>query len=171
MSISYGSLVALHAMRLHPTTIRSAILNSPYPPNSASWAEQASTTAAAFAAIDRACSAQPECRARFGQLLPKLETTLARLEAAPIKDGKRLITGRLFARALWPIAVRSSTLRFVPLAIHRAYSGDAAFLKKLVATFGAGVAARTTTARQSRRRPCAKAIGRSRSERSTRSRS
>lgn len=56
MSISYGSLVAMHAMRTWPNSIRSVILNSPYPPNSVSWAEQASSAAAAFTAIDRQCA-------------------------------------------------------------------------------------------------------------------
>ena len=37
LSISYGSLVALHALRVSPQSIRSVILNSPYPPNSITW--------------------------------------------------------------------------------------------------------------------------------------
>ena len=70
-SISYGSLVALDAMRTHPATIRAVILNSPYPPNSVTWAEQVSSAAAGYEMIDRACAAQPACHARFGALVPK----------------------------------------------------------------------------------------------------
>lgn len=138
LSISYGSLVAMHAMRTHADTIRSVTLNSPYPPNSVTWAEQATTTAAAYAAIDRACTDQPLCKSRFGELVPKLEATLAKLERDPVKDGKRLVTGRQFAKALWPLAVQSKTVRFVPLAIERAYSGDVEFIKKMVRTYAAG---------------------------------
>jgi pimeloyl-ACP methyl ester carboxylesterase len=138
LSISYGSLVAMHAMRESPGAIRSVILNSPYPPNSVTWAEQASSAAAAYVAIDRECSAQPACRERFGSILPKLEATLARLERTPLRDGKSLITGRRFAEALWPIAVRSSTVRFVPLAIEQAYAGDEATIRKMVAKFAGG---------------------------------
>jgi pimeloyl-ACP methyl ester carboxylesterase len=138
LSVSYGSLVAMHAMRTNPQSIRSVILNSPYPPNSVTWAEQASSTAAAYQAIDRACAAQADCRDRFGALLPKLEATLARLEREPIADGSAKITGRQFARALWPLTVRSATVRFVPEAIHRAHAGDAAMIKALVAKFGGG---------------------------------
>ena len=137
-SISYGSLVALHAMRTTPDSIRSVILNSPYPPNSVTWAEQASSAAAAYTAIDRECSSQPACRKRFGAIIPKLEATLARLERTPLKDGSRLITGRQFASALWPMAVRSSSVRFLPLAIDRAHSGDTAMIKKMVAMFAGG---------------------------------
>ena len=138
VSISYGSLIALHAMRTSPTSIRSVILNSPYPPNSVTWAEQATSAAAAYTAIDRQCAAQPACFKRFGALLPKLEATLARLERTPLRDGKKVITGRQLAKALWPMAVRSSTVRFVPLAIDRAYSGDEATIKKMVAKYAGG---------------------------------
>ena len=137
-AISYGSLVALHAMRTAPETIRSVILNSPYPPNSVTWAEQASSAAAAYTAIGRECSSQPKCRARFGEIVPKLEATLARLERSPLKDGKNLINGRQFASALWPLAVRSSTVKLVPLAIDRAHSGDNETIKKMVAMFAGG---------------------------------
>jgi pimeloyl-ACP methyl ester carboxylesterase len=71
-AISYGSLVALHAMRVAPASIRSVILNSPYPPNSVTWAEQASSAAAAYTAIDSECAPQPACRTRFGVLIPTL---------------------------------------------------------------------------------------------------
>ena len=138
VSVSYGSLIALHALRARPGNIRSAILNSPYPPNSASWAEQVTATASAYQAIDRACTAQPSCAARFGPLIPKLEATLARLEQEPVRDGERQITGRLFAGALWPLAVRSSTVHFVPLAIERAHAGDENVIRGLVRTFAGG---------------------------------
>lgn len=137
-SVSYGALVAMHAMRTHPATIRSVILSSPYPPNSASWAEQESSTAAGYAAIDRACTAQPACRERFGALLPKLEAVVLRLERAPLRIGDRRITGRLFAQALWPMAVQSTMLRFVPLAIDGAHSGDNVLIGRLVAAFASG---------------------------------
>lgn len=138
LSVSYGSLVAMDAMRTQPESIRSVILNSPYPPNSVNWAEQASVAAAAYDAIDRSCDAQPKCRERFGKLVPKLEETLARLEAKPVVDGERKITGRLFAQALWPLAVRSATVRFVPLAIARAHSGDEEVIKGMARTFAGG---------------------------------
>lgn len=137
-AISYGTLVALDAMRTYPATIRAAVLNSPYPPNSAAWAEQATTAAAGFAAIDRACDTQPACRERFGTLMPKLEEVLARLERKPLADGDTLITGRQFAQAIWPLAVRSNTVKFVPLAIHRAHAGDEALIRRLVATYAGG---------------------------------
>ena len=138
LSVSYGSLVAMQAMRGNSAHIRSVILNSPYPPNSVTWAEQASSAAAAYHAIDRECAAQPACRSRFGGLVPKLEETLARLEKTPLLDGEKRITGRLFASALWPLAVRSATVQFVPLAIERAHSGDEKFIKAMVSAFAGG---------------------------------
>ena len=138
LSISYGSLVALHAMRIVPQTIRSVILNSPYPPNSITWAEQASSAAAAYTAIDQLCARQPACRTKFGALVPKLEATLARLERSPLLDGKKVITGRMFAKALWPMTVSSRTVRFIPLAIDLAHKGDAATIRAMIAKYGGG---------------------------------
>jgi len=68
----------------------------------------------------------------------KLEATLARLERSPLQDGKARINGRQFASALWPMAVRSNTVRFVPLAIERAYSGDEETIRKMVAKYASG---------------------------------
>ena len=138
MAISYGGLIAMDAMRSSPRSVRSVILNSPYPPNSVTWAEQSTSTAAAYAAIDRQCSAMPACSSRFGALLPKLEATLRRLERTPLADGKSLITGRRFASALWPMTVSSKTVRFVPLAIERAHAGDEAIIKAMVAKYASG---------------------------------
>lgn len=138
LAISYGTLVAMDAMRQTPAAIRAAILNSPYPPNSVAWAEQASSTAAAYLAIDRACAAQADCRERFGAVAPKLEATLARLERTPLKDGDTLITGRRFARALWPLAVRTATVRYVPMVVDRAHAGDEEVIRKLVGKYGGG---------------------------------
>lgn len=138
MSVSYGSMVAMQAMRAHPKTIEAVILNSPYPPNSVAWAEQVSTAAESYAAIDRECSRQPECQSRFGALIPKLEETLSRLERKPLKEGEKVINGRQFGKALWPLAVRSTTVRFVPEAIHRAHAGDEALIRKMVAMFAGG---------------------------------
>lgn len=138
LSISYGSLVALHAMRVAPQAIRSVILNSPYPPNSITWAEQASSAAAAYTAIDQLCGRQAACRTKFGALVPKLEATLARLERSPLRDGKKVINGRTFAKALWPMTVNSRTVRFVPLVIDLAHKGDAATIRAMVAKYGGG---------------------------------
>lgn len=138
LSVSYGGLVAMHTMRTYPATVRSVILNSPYPPNSVTWAEQASSAAAAYQAIDAACAADSACLNRFGNLVEKLEATLERLEKDPLKDDGKTVTGRQFASALWPLAVQSKTVRFVPLAIDRAYAGDASFIKKMVAKFADG---------------------------------
>ena len=137
-AVSYGTLVALDAMRTHPASVRSAILNSPFPPNSIAWAEQATSTAEAYRAIGRACSAQPTCARRFGDVETKLAETLARLDRTPLPDGERRITGRLFASALWPVAVQSSLLKYVPLAIDRAHAGDAEAIRGLVRSFASG---------------------------------
>ncbi len=136
VAVSYGALIAMQVMRASPQTVRSVILESPYPPNSLSWAEQASAAAAGFQAIDRACSGDPDCSERFGGLMPKLEAVVARLQAEPIRRGERVIDGRDFARALWILAIQSRSVRFVPQAIHRAHGGDDVLIARMVELFG-----------------------------------
>ena len=41
-------------------------------------------------------------------------------------------------RALWPLAVRSATVKYVPLAIDRPHSGDDDLIKKIVAIYDDG---------------------------------
>ena len=43
-----------------------------------------------------------------------------------------------YNEALWPLAVGSSTNRFVPLAIARAYAGDAELIRKMIRTYAGG---------------------------------
>lgn len=73
-------------------------------------------------------------------MVAKLESVLERLDREPLQDGEGRITGRRFAASLWPLAVRSSTVRFVPLAIDRAYRGDFDLIRKMAALFADGSA-------------------------------
>lgn len=136
IGVSYGALVAMQFMRSHRSATRSVVLQSPYPPNSLSWAEQASAASAGFQAIDRACARQADCAAQFGSLLPKLESTVARIDAEPLRGQEQVVDGQQFARALWNLAIRSSTVRYVPEVIHRAHAGDHRLIQALVSRLG-----------------------------------
>lgn len=125
-------------MRTNPATIRSVVLNSPFPPNSTSWAEQTTVAAEGFAAIARACSAQAACRDRFGDVGAKLDETLLRLEKAPQRSGDTIVNERQIAKALWPLAVRTNTVKYVPLAIDRVHAGDLTLMTRMVKLFAGG---------------------------------
>ena len=133
---SYGTFVALRYLQLHPRSIRSLILDSPYPPNSTVWAEQGSTTAKAFEAVVRACRAQAACARRFPDLPGRLDTALARLNAHPLTGKHGAIDGDAFVDTLWTMLVRADTMGHVPLAIDEAAAGKDATVRALVDVFG-----------------------------------
>ena len=133
---SYGSFVALLYLRAHPAAIRSAILDSPYPPNSMAWAEQITTTARAYEAVERACQRVAACASRFPDIRGRLIQAVTRLDAQPIAREKGPIDGSRFVSTLWTMLVNAESSLYVPLAIDLAASGDEAVVSRLVAIYG-----------------------------------
>lgn len=135
--ISYGSLVGMEYLRRHPESLRAAILDSVYPPNSPNGAEQITSTARSYEAVQRACTLDPGCRERFPDILGTLRQAVERLNAAPLirPEGGR-ITGDTLRGIAWMMLVRSKTVPWVPLALERAAAGDEAVIRKLDDQFG-----------------------------------
>ena len=135
--ISYGTLVGLEYLRRHPISVRSAILDSPYPPNSPHGAEQITSTALAFQALQRSCDREAACHARFPDMLGRLQVARKRLDAAPLlqAEGGRITGGRLLS-SIWTMLVQSSVVRWVPLAIEHAANGDDETVRRIVALYG-----------------------------------
>lgn len=135
--ISYGTRVGLEYLRRHPHSVRAAILDSPYPPDSPHGAEQITSTALAFQALQRSCDRDPACHARFPDMLGRLQAARNRMDAAPLAqaDGGRITGGRLLS-SLWTMLVQSSVVRWVPLAIEHAANGDDATVRRIVALYG-----------------------------------
>lgn len=135
--ISYGTLIALDYLRRHPASVRAAILDSVYPPNSVHGHEQMTATALAYAALQRACDRQPECAARFPDIKGRLAIATSQLDATPLQtaDGGR-ITGARLRGTLWTLLVSSKMVPWVPLAIDQAAAGDQDAIRGLVTAFG-----------------------------------
>jgi pimeloyl-ACP methyl ester carboxylesterase len=135
--VSYGTLVALDYLRRHPASIHAAVLDSVYPPNSMHGHEQMTATALGYAAVQRACDRQPDCKARFPDIVGSLTVATQRLDTAPLAatDGGRIKGARLRG-ALWNMLVTSDTVPWVPLAIDRAAAGDQASIRGVVSLFG-----------------------------------
>jgi len=135
--ISYGTLVGLEYLRRHPASVRASILDSPYPPDSPHGAEQITSTALAFQALQRSCDRDDACHARFPDMLGRLQVARRRLDDAPLAeaDGGR-ITGDRLLSSLWTMLVQSSLVRWVPLVIEHAANGDDATIRRIVALHG-----------------------------------
>ena len=135
--ISYGTLIGLEYLRRHPESVRAAILDSPYPPNSPHGAEQITSTALAFQALQRSCDRDVACRASFPDILGMLQTATSKLDAEPLAqaEGGRINGNRLLS-SIWVMLVKSSLVRWVPLAIQHAATGDEAVIRRIVKLYG-----------------------------------
>ncbi len=65
LGISYGTRLALTTMRDFPQHVRSVVLDSTYPPNVDSFAEQAANTVRAFDQLFDGCAADPQCNTAY----------------------------------------------------------------------------------------------------------
>ncbi len=133
---SFGSLPAAVIMRQRPETVRAAILDSAFPPNSPNRAEQIQATAASFAAFQARCARIESCRARYGDFRRSAANIARRLDRGPIVTATRRINGEAFREALWTLMVDGSTARFVPELLRRAEAGDDALIRRFVGVFG-----------------------------------
>ena len=83
LGISYGTRLGLEVLRQHPDGVRTAVLDSVFPPQVDSTLENPATFLASFEAVVAACRAEPECAAA-GDLGQRLAALAQRLEANPL---------------------------------------------------------------------------------------
>lgn len=135
IATSYGSFPAFELARRHPATVRSLLLNSPFPPNSPNRAEQYSTTAEGLAALQARCNAHAPCRQAHPDMRKDAATAIARLNKTPLKTDKGQLDGDTFLGAMWNLLVRGKTAPFVPELLKRAAAGDDATVLSVAGPF------------------------------------
>ncbi len=91
--ISYGTRLALTAMRDHPGGIRSVILDAVYPPQADIYEEGALNAQRAIDKLFSACAADAGCSGRFPQAEERFYELVARLDGRPRKVGDLLGIG------------------------------------------------------------------------------
>jgi pimeloyl-ACP methyl ester carboxylesterase len=121
MAVSYGTRLALEAMRLAPQGIRSAVLTSPLPPN------PPINVSGAFADVvgrlSRACAAQPDCSAAYPDVEQSLRAAIQELDQKPFVrrpgDGTPdvVINGKRLAQAVMEATRTRRSLALVPMII------------------------------------------------------
>jgi pimeloyl-ACP methyl ester carboxylesterase len=82
--ISYGTRLALTAMRDHPEGIRSVVLDSAYPVDADLYEEMPENAARAMSAFFDACASDAACEERFGDLGSRFTDLVERLDADPV---------------------------------------------------------------------------------------
>jgi pimeloyl-ACP methyl ester carboxylesterase len=81
---SYGTRLALTAMRYRPATIRSAVLDAVYPFQANFHTGVFDTFSSALAGLDTACAADPACGAAYPDLDAAFARVVARLNAKAV---------------------------------------------------------------------------------------
>jgi len=83
-AVSYGTRLALTLMRDYPHAVRSAVLDSTYPPQVHLYTALAPNAQRAFQALFRLCAADPGCSAAYPDLETVFYGLVERLTASPL---------------------------------------------------------------------------------------
>src|SRR5205807_9077777 len=83
--VSYGTRVAMEAMRLDPTGIRSVVLDSALPLQRTAPFDIMPQAAHAFATVFAACAADRACNASYPHLATTFERVVATLNTHPVR--------------------------------------------------------------------------------------
>ncbi|MFI5228885.1 MAG: alpha/beta fold hydrolase [Gemmatimonadales bacterium] len=131
---SWGTRVVFLWLRMHPETIRSAILEGSAPPALLNPLPHARTAQQALDKLFAECQRQVRCHAAFPNVRGELNSILARLDTAPVTVHipgafPGYVVGTTLSRPQFAEALRVMTYNVprsqrVPLLIHRAFQGD-----------------------------------------------
>ncbi|MBK9178809.1 MAG: alpha/beta fold hydrolase [Acidimicrobiales bacterium] len=83
LGVSYGTRLALTVLRDHPAGVRSAILDSVYPPDVPAYEQEAANARGAIDAVFAACAADRACDAAYPDLWGQLDLAGRALDDAP----------------------------------------------------------------------------------------
>jgi pimeloyl-ACP methyl ester carboxylesterase len=131
---SYGSRVALRYMKLHPTSIRSAVLDGVAPTTLRLPNDALINSDAQLRQVVSACAQSENCARQFPNLERELTALLVTLRSSPRSvsiahpaTGKTLearLTDISFASTLWPMLYIPETSRMLPFVVSEASRGN-----------------------------------------------
>ena len=136
---SYGTRLALVAMRVAPQGIRSVVLDSPSPPNRAAWFNKPADYVDILKRLSAACAAQSTCNDAFPDLEQTLWRTVEDFDRAPrtrtvtLPSGTSatlIANGSMLAGAVAGLLERGA-FSAVPMAVYAAASGNEVALTTL----------------------------------------
>ena len=131
--VSFGTRVALNMLRNHSKSIKSVILDSPWPPN-APWADFVHPFAVCFTELEKNIASDPVLFSKFPALRNDFATAVKRLNKNPAKlksandSSESNYSGDDFAWSIWKAMLNPKSIPFVPLAIHEIANGNDSIL-------------------------------------------
>lgn len=153
--VSYGTALALHAMRLNPGALRSVVLDAVVPPQLSFIADIGQSQQRAFEALFDGCAADPACNRAYPNLRDRFYALVAAWNAAPVRipltnpeDGQTyqaVFSGDALINVLFQFLYFTEILPALPHLIEQAERGDYALLSTFYAqavfdqTFSSGM--------------------------------
>jgi pimeloyl-ACP methyl ester carboxylesterase len=132
--ISYGTRLGLEILRRHPEGVRSAVLDSAYPPDVAPYESLASNHARALDAFFATCRADAACVERYEDLESVFWPLVDQLNARPVPlfipaaggDVAGVFTGDMLVAQVTGSLSTSGAVRWVPAQIAALAAGNTA---------------------------------------------
>jgi pimeloyl-ACP methyl ester carboxylesterase len=124
---SSGTRTILTMMRNHPEGIRSAILDSVYPPQVGLYSTVSLSVNRVFSLLFEGCAADPECSQKYPDLEGTFYQLVDDLNANPasveLSHGTALVDGGIFMEALWLSFYSVNDIALAPARIDWASQG------------------------------------------------
>ncbi len=127
LGVSYGTRLALTAMRDHPEGIRSVILDSVYPPEVNAYEEEVQNGVRAFDLLFADCAAERDCAAAFPDLADRFYELLETLDADPVsfevvdpwteEDVAVYLDGKALVDQIFQSMYDTATIPWIPYAM------------------------------------------------------
>ncbi len=142
--VSYGTLLALHYMRLFPSSLRSVILDSVVPPqinfipNVAATQDQAFTRLFNACQEDQACNREyPHLEKVFTEVVDQLNRSPSRVALTDYETGEvypeSLIDGDTFLAGIFQMLYATNLIPALPRMIYDAHRGDLQVFARILA--------------------------------------
>ena len=127
LGLSYGTRLALTALRDAPVGVRSVILDSAVPPDIASWADGGERFSRSLRLAFDQCAADPDCQLAFPTLEDDFYSVVADLEQDPVvlalpdtsrfPDGRVVLDGTLWTQGIFQGLYDRSFVPVFPLVV------------------------------------------------------
>ncbi|MBA2499783.1 MAG: alpha/beta fold hydrolase, partial [Chitinophagaceae bacterium] len=129
--VSHGTTVALQLLKHHEPTVRSMILDSPFPPN-APWVDFIRPFNEAFIVLEKRIENDPDYKTEFKDLRKSFAHAVNRLNISPAKinispadsNSTYPFTGFDFAWGIWQAMLNPKYITLVPLLIREIEQGN-----------------------------------------------
>jgi pimeloyl-ACP methyl ester carboxylesterase len=135
--VSYGTRYALTVLRDHPSAVKAAIIDSVVPLQTDIVGEQGANVYRAIHLVGSACSSQPSCAARYGDVEAKELAALEHVGAMPpritLTDGSSAtVPAKLVANLLITFMYSSETISLLPELVQELNDEDYTALRALM---------------------------------------